>query len=48
MDWSALERHHGKENDNQIKIKPKRVTVRKDQIRQLPDGTTIVIPDKNN
>ncbi len=47
MDWSELERRpkHDK-NAEQMRIQPKRVVVRRDQVRKLPDGTTIVIPDK--
>ena len=48
MDWSELERKpKSNEQSEQIRIQPKKVAVRKDQIRKLPDGTTIVIPDKN-
>lgn len=48
MDWSELERKpKSNKQSEQIRIQPKKVAVRKDQIRKLPDGTTIVIPDKN-
>lgn len=48
MDWSELERKpKSNKQSEQIRIQPKKVAVRKYQIRKLPDGTTIVIPDKN-
>ena len=48
MDWSELERNpKSNKQSEQIRIQPKKVAVRKDQIRKLPDGATIVIPDKN-
>ena len=47
MDWSELERKpKSNKQNNQMRIQPKKVAVRRDQIRKLPDGTTIVIPDK--
>lgn len=46
MDWTELERRPKSNQDSQIRIQPKKVAVRQDQIRKLPDGTTIVIPDK--
>lgn len=46
MDWPELERRPKSEKQEQIRITPKRVAVRKDQVRKLPDGTIIVLPDK--
>ena len=48
MDWSELERRLSKnksQSESQLRIPVKKVAVRKDQIRRLPDGTTIVVPD---
>lgn len=50
MNWSELERRprQNKSGDtHQIQITTKKVAVRPDQIRQLPDGTTIVVMDKD-
>lgn len=47
MDWSELERRPKPDRqDGPIRIQPKKVAVRKDQLRKLPDGTVIVVPDK--
>lgn len=47
MDWSELERRPKPDkNTEQLRIQPKRIAVRRDQVRKLPDGTTIVVPDK--
>lgn len=48
MDWSELERRPSKnksQSGSQLRIPVKKVAVRKDQIRRLSDGTTIVVPD---
>lgn len=48
IDWSELERRPNSGNtheENQIRIPVKQVAVRKDQVKRLPDGTTIVISD---
>ena len=47
MDWSELERRPKPDkNTEQMRIQPKKVAVRRDQVRKLSDGTMIVIPDK--
>ena len=49
MDWSELERRPKSDsNATKIKIQTKKVAVRRDQIRKLPDGTVIVIDDKKS
>lgn len=47
MDWLELERRPKPDkNTEQMRIQPKKVAVRRDQLRKLPDGTTIVVHDK--
>lgn len=46
MDWSELERRPNSQQSQQnasFAIPVKKVAVRKDQVRKLPDGTTIVV-----
>lgn len=49
MDWSELERRPSNAksapNDAQFKVPVKKVAVRRDQVRKLPDGTVIVVTD---
>ena len=48
MDWEELERRPKSDNmQSQMKIQTKKVAVRRDQIRKLPDGTTIVVSDSD-
>lgn len=50
MDWSELERRSGislNQYNPSFSIPVKKVAVRKDQIRKLPDGTTIVLVDES-
>ena len=51
MDWSELERRPSNANvtskDAQFKVPVKKVAVRRDQVRKLPDGTVIVVDDNN-
>lgn len=48
MDWEELERRPRPDNTQfQMKIQTKKVAVRHDQIRKLPDGTTIVVFDSD-
>lgn len=48
MNWEELERRPRPDNmQSQMKIQTKKVAVRRDQIRKLPDGTTIVVSDSD-
>lgn len=48
MNWEELERRPRPDNtQSQMRIQTKKVAVRRDQIRKLPDGTTIVISESD-
>ena len=50
MDWSELERKPDislNQHNPSFSIPVKKVAVLKDQIRRLPDGTTIVLVDES-
>lgn len=46
MDWSDLERRPKQDSDQaSFRIPVKKVAVRRDQVRKLPDGSVIVTDD---